>query len=267
MAAQRSIAFLSDFGHRDPFVGICHAVIARHDRSIKVIDLTHGVEPQNVRAGALAIEDAHAYLPDDCVVLAVVDPGVGSERHAVAVECVDGKFYVGPNNGLLGHGVAKSGGVVGAVELSESEWRLDPVSATFHGRDIFSPVAARLAAGSPLAEAGAPFDVAQLATLPSPRARMENGVLFAEVIDVDAYGNVRLAAHASDLPVDLHPNFVTTPIGTVPLIKQRAYALGAEGEVALIVDSTQRLSLAINCGDASELLALESGDEVKILFE
>ena len=153
------ISFLSDYGLDDDFVGICHGVIATICPEARVIDIAHGVRRHDVRAGAVILRDALAYMPAG-VHLAIVDPDVGAERRAVALRLDDDRLLVGPDNGLLWPAAELGGGVVEAADIARSRFRLEPLSATFHGRDIFAPVAARLAAGAPLAEAGEPCDPA-----------------------------------------------------------------------------------------------------------
>lgn len=266
MAAQRSIAFLSDFGHHDPFVGICHAVIARHDPAITVIDLTHGVERQNVVAGAVALVDAVVYLPDGCVVLAVVDPGVGGRRRAVAVEAVDGKLFVGPDNGLLVPAIERAGGAVAAVDVGESSWRLEPVSNTFHGRDIFSPVSARLASGASLAEAGTAIDPASLERIRFPSSYTSEGILTTAVIDIDTFGNIRLAATRENVSPDREPVDAEVNGNRFGLVLATSYESAASEHVALLTGSSGHLELAIRNDSAAELMKVRSGDEIKIHF-
>src|SRR5437660_9297243 len=137
------ITFLSDYGLDDHFVGVCHGVIATICPQARVIDITHGIARHDVRAGALALRSALPYVPVG-VHLAVVDPDVGAQRRAVALRVSDERLLVGPDNGLLWLAADQAGGVVEAVDIARSPFRLEPVSATFHGRDIFAPVAARL---------------------------------------------------------------------------------------------------------------------------
>src|SRR5436309_1170991 len=151
------ITFLSDYGLEDDFVGICHGVIASICRAARVIDLTHGVPRHDVRAGAVLLRGALSYVPLG-VHLAVVDPDVGAERRAVAIRAGDGRLMVGPDNGLLWLAAEQAGGVIEAADIAHSRHGLEPVSATFHGRDIFAPVAAHLAAGVALADVGQPID-------------------------------------------------------------------------------------------------------------
>ena len=152
------ITFLSDYGHADDFVGVCHGVIARIVPEARVIDVTHGVARHDVRSGALILRRALPFFPPG-VHLAVVDPQVGSERRAIALRTADeDRLLVGPDNGLLALAARRFGGAVEAVDIGRSQLRLEPASATFHGRDIFAPVAAHLAGGCALAAAGEPVD-------------------------------------------------------------------------------------------------------------
>ena len=268
MAETRTVAFLSDFGHRDPFVGICHAVIARVDPAIKVVDLTHGIERQDVRAGAVALSDAVPFLPARSVVVAVVDPGVGSDRRAIAVVSRDGIVFVGPDNGLMSPAVAEAGGAEAAFEISESPWRLEPVSDTFHGRDIFSPVAARIAAGADPAQGGTSIDTDSLVALELPRPELIDGDLTTAVLSIDEFGNARLAATTSDLPASIAVG-ESVEIDTDDMRRLAAfvhtYADAENGDPLLIVDSTGSLSVSINGGYAASTLRLEAGKVVRIL--
>src|SRR4029079_12150635 len=151
----RVLTFLSDYGHDDDFVGVCHGVIARTAPDARVIDITHGIPRHDIRSGALVLRRALPYFPAG-VHIAVVDPEVGAERRAVALRTAeDERLLVGPDNGLLALATERCGGAVEVVEIGRSKWRLDPVSHTFHGRDIFAPVAAWLAAGWAVGAGGA----------------------------------------------------------------------------------------------------------------
>jgi S-adenosylmethionine hydrolase len=260
------IALLTDFGHSDPFVGICHGVILREDTQIPIIDLTHGIARQDIRAGAVALADSVAFLPDECVVVAVVDPGVGSDRRAIAVEAGDGRIFVGPDNGLLTGAIEACGGTNASFEISHSPWRLEPVSDTFHGRDIFSPVAAKLATGSPIVESGVAIE-GDLVSLEPLVATTIDGDLTTAVLAIDQYGNARLAA----TPLDLGPIEPGTPIeiDTDDMRRQvvyaRTYAEAESGDPLLLVDSTGSLSISVSGGDAAQSLRLEPGKLVRIL--
>ena len=166
------VSLLTDYGRDDDFVGVCHAVILGICPEATIVDLSHGIARHDVREGALALRNTLPYMPVG-VHVAIVDPQVGTERRAVALRTDDGRLLVGPDNGLLSLAWERFGGVAEAVDVSRSPHRLEPVSATFHGRDVFAPVAAHLAAGAPLAEAGEPLDPDTLDTieLPAPAER------------------------------------------------------------------------------------------------
>ena len=192
------ISFLSDYGLGDDFVGVCHGVIAQGCPQARVIDLTHGIPAHDVRAGALILARALPYLPIG-VHLAVVDPGVGGPRRAVAIATGDGRRLVGPDNGLLGPAARAAGGAVAAVDLAGSRLSRAPMSATFHGRDVFAPVAAGLAAGMALEEVGEPLDPGSLVALALPAPERRDGGLLAHVVYVDGFGNLQLDAAATEL--------------------------------------------------------------------
>ncbi len=252
------ISFLSDYGLEDDFVGVCHGVIAGICPEATVIDLTHGISRGDVRAGALILRNGLRYLPRG-VHLAVVDPGVGGERRGIALRLADGRFLVGPDNGLLSLAADAGGGVVEAVDIGASPFALHPVSATFHGRDIFAPVAARLAGGAALADAGVPVDAGALVALELPRAQVVDGVLVAHVVYIDRFGNVQLDVE--------EPAF--EPGGAFEVAGGRArylrtFADAAAGELILYEDSSRRLAVAVNQGDAAARLGLAVNDPVPI---
>jgi S-adenosyl-L-methionine hydrolase (adenosine-forming) len=259
-----TITFLSDYGLTDDFVGVCHGVIAGICPDARVIDVTHGVPRGDVRAGALILAGALSYLPVG-VHLGVVDPGVGSARRAVAVLTGDGRRFVGPDNGLLSLCFAAAGGVVEAVNIGGSPFALTPVSATFHGRDIFAPVAARLAGGATLSEAGEPFDVARLVRLDLPQARLEDGVLVSHALHVDRFGNVQLSAER--LPPGLRPGVrvaVSVRDESWPGVCGRTFADVPGGELVVYEDSVGRLAVAVNHGSAADRLGISVADEIRI---
>ncbi len=262
------ITFLSDYGLEDDFVGVCHGVMARICPIARVIDLTHGVARHDIRGGALALAGALPYLPVG-VHLAVVDPDVGASRRAVALRLADGRLLVGPDNGLLWPAAAAGGGIVGAVDIAHSPFRLEPVSATFHGRDIFAPVAAHLAAGVAPAQAGGPLDPDDLVRLDLPRPRFEDGALLAHAVYIDRFGNVQLdAVHAdlTDTRLKLGRGVSIEHAGAVHEGHfARTFADVAPGELLLYEDGARRLALAVSLGDAARRLGVEIDDELRIL--
>jgi S-adenosylmethionine hydrolase len=262
------ITFLSDYGLADEFAGVVHAVIARICPEARVIDLGHGVPRHDVAAGARMLARAVPYAPAG-VHLAVVDPEVGARRRAIALRTADEeRFLVGPDNGLLLPAAERFGGVAEAVEISLSPWRLEPVAATFHGRDVFAPVAARLARGEPLAEAGPPLAVDELMTVELTRGHMEDGVLVARVVETDSFGNLALDAGHADLAGTAlmlgQPIVVRLDTRRASGVYARTFADVRRGSLLLYEDAGGALALAVNGGDASALLGLRSGDEVRV---
>lgn len=261
------ITFLSDYGLDDDFVGICHGVIARLCPEARVIDLTHGIPRQDVRRGALVLQGALAYLPVG-VHLAVVDPDVGAERRAVALRLADDRLMVGPDNGLLSLAAEEAGGVIEAVDIAHSRFRLEPVSATFHGRDIFAPVAATLARGVPLPEVGDPCDPDRLVWLTLPRPVVDDGVLRAHALYIDRFGNVGLNVEhdqLAELGLRLgRPVTVDTADGEHVANYARTFADVPPGELLVYEDAYRRLSLAVSHGSAAERLGVGVDDELAI---
>ena len=262
------VTFLSDYGTDDDFVGVCHGVIARICPNARVIDLTHGVRRHDVRAGALILSGALPYVPVG-VHLAVVDPDVGASRRAVALALADGRRLVGPDNGLLWLAAEACGGVVEAADIALSPFRLEPVSATFHGRDIFAPVAAHLAAGASLMQAGDPVNPDDIVALALPRPSMQSGTLTAHVIYIDRFGNVQLDAEHDDL-ADTELRLgraveVQSADGrSHPAHYARTFADAEPGELLVYQDAYRRLALAVSHGDAASSLNVAVDDELRI---
>ncbi|HEV7885242.1 MAG TPA: SAM-dependent chlorinase/fluorinase [Solirubrobacteraceae bacterium] len=258
------VTFLSDYGLDDDFVGVCHGVIARIAPQVRVIDVTHGIARHDVRAGALVLRRALPFMPGG-VHLAVVDPEVGAQRRAIALRCAEpDRLLVGPDNGLLIVAAERFGGVVEAAEIGRSPLRLEPVSASFHGRDVFAPVAAALAAGVPLAEAGEPLDPAGLEPLDLPRAQLTADGLLAHVLQADRYGNVVLdVEHAQLAGSGLRLGRAVTINGERALYAT-TFADVPAGELLLYEDGYRTLALAVNRGSAMAALELHLDDEVLI---
>jgi S-adenosyl-L-methionine hydrolase (adenosine-forming) len=260
------MSFLTDYGLEDGFVAACHGVAARIAPAARIIDITHLVPPGDVRRGAAVLAQTVGYLPA-AVHVAVVDPGVGTARRAVAVAAGQ-SIVVGPDNGLLSWAIAALGGATKAVQLINGELWLHPVSSTFHGRDIFMPVAAHLATGTDLSAAGDEISVADLVELPAPTSRMQDGEAEGEVMSVDRFGNVQLSIPAADaglLGIGIG-SLVVVRCGrrqlTVPYLD--TFAAGAPGEIVAFTDSAGLISLGINAGDAAQQLGLPPGAHVRL---
>lgn len=274
-----TISFLTDYGTTDEFVGVVKAVIRDLAPHVTVVDLTHGIPPFDVQAGALALARCIAYVPAG-VVLAVIDPGVGTTRRAVAIEVAGGAgVLVGPDNGLLAPAVAVAGGAERAVELTNPEYQLATPGATFAGRDVFAPAAAHLCNGVPLTELGPEIDPGLLlpATVPLPRTEPaeDDGreVVFAQVLWVDRYGNCQLNVGPDDLPEDWGPHVqlryhthttFADPSGmqTRSAIRATSFADLGGGTVGLVLDSYGMLAVCLDQRSAAEELGLTAGDQV-----
>ncbi|MBV9214271.1 MAG: SAM-dependent chlorinase/fluorinase [Actinobacteria bacterium] len=261
------VTLLTDYGHGDEFVGVCHGVVRTIAPEVPIVDVTHGIPRHGIRAGALALRNALPYLPAG-VHVAVVDPQVGTERRAVALRCGDGRLLVGPDNGVLSLAWDWAGGVQEAVDVSRSQHRLEPVSATFHGRDVFAPVAAHLAIGSPLAEAGDPLDPRELVALDLPAPTVEDGTATAHVLVVDRFGNAALNLGHRDLlgvgaTIGARVVIATGGRSREATVVQ-TFADVPSGELLLYEDAWGSLALAVNRGDAAAELGLAPDREVRI---
>jgi S-adenosyl-L-methionine hydrolase (adenosine-forming) len=264
----RPITFLSDYGYLDEFAGVCRAVIARIAPDAAVIDISHGVRRHAVRQGAVVLANALPFAPAG-IHLAVVDPGVGSDRRPVAVRLAEeDRILVGPDNGVLALATARLGGAVEAVDLTLSPFRLEPLTATFHGREVFAPVAAQLSLGAILADAGDPIDPGILARIDLPEPRIYPDRVVAHVVYVDGFGNACLNLGHEGLAgtflrlgqkvtVDTGRSRITVPFG-------RTFSDVGEGQGVVYEDSSGTLALAVNRDSAAEILGLAPDDEVTL---
>jgi S-adenosyl-L-methionine hydrolase (adenosine-forming) len=264
--ASRPITFLSDYGYEDEFAGVCRAVIARIAPDVTVIDLTHGISRHAVEQGARVLANALPYAPAG-VHLAVVDPGVGSPRRAVAARAAtEDRVLVGPDNGLLWPALERLGGATEVVDISLSDLRLEPISATFHGRDVFAPVAAHLARGASLSDAGERIEASSLVRIETPEPMIEPGQVVAHVVSVDRFGNAALDLADEHLPQSGlrmgRPVTVEVSGSARDAVFALTFADVPDGGLLLYEDSTGSLALAINRGDATTELGLETGAEV-----
>lgn len=247
----KSIFFLSDFGVRDHYVGVVEAVIARIAPAARVVHLTHGVPPQDLRNASWQLWAASPHLPEGSIVLAVVDPGVGSDRRAVVVE-TERLTYVAPDNGLLEAALAEQT-VQRAHALTSAAHRLRTVSATFHGRDVFGPAAAHLARGVDPSELGAEVDaLVPLGVLPREAA-------YGEVWTFDQFGNALTTLRAPE-PT---PTAVTVNGQRVPFVE--TYASVGPGEALALRGSSGLVELSVREGSARDALALVDGAEVRLI--
>ncbi|HEX2382700.1 MAG TPA: SAM-dependent chlorinase/fluorinase [Acidimicrobiales bacterium] len=259
-----TISFLSDYGLSDEFVGVVKSVIRSIAPDVVVIDLTHEIEPHDVRGGGLTLARSAQYLAPG-IVLAVVDPGVGSDRRGVAIEVGEGQsVLIGPDNGLLAAAVAMVGGADRAVELNNPEYQLPAPGPTFAGRDVFAPAAAHLCTGVDLAALGDVIDPVTLLPGLLPVTREEDGALVAEVLWIDRFGNAQLNVDPDEVSAfgdRVRLRFAETKRTA---IRAESYAALRTGEVGLVVDSYGLISIAVDRGSAAEQLGLHAGDPVTL---
>jgi S-adenosyl-L-methionine hydrolase (adenosine-forming) len=264
------ITFLTDFGLQDDFVGTCHGVMKRIAPDAEIIDITHGIDPQQVLQGALVLANTVPYMPVG-IHLAVVDPGVGTARRALALRDEGGRHYVGPDNGLLLPAADKGGGIVAARELANPEYALEPVSRTFHGRDLFAPAAAHLANGVPLAELGPPIAVDALVRLEVPVAEIRRSRIRATVLYVDRFGNVQLNLTREELDrCGVVPGTrveIEVDADRYYAVAARTFADARKGDLVLYEDSYRNISVAISNGNAAEMFGAAPGSELLINIE
>lgn len=257
-----TISFLSDYGTVDEFVGVVHSVIRQLSPETAVIDVTHHVPAHDVRAGSLTLARAAQYLAPG-VVLAVVDPGVGTARRPIAVEVGDGaSILVGPDNGLLAPAVSMVGGATRAVVLAEEEYQLAAPGPTFAGRDVFGPAAAHLCNGVDLAELGPLVDTATLMPGMIPITRVEDGALVAEVLWTDGFGNLQLNVDPTEIEAFGERIELRFDGRTRTGVRHVTYGEIPTGEVGLVVDSYGLVSVALDRTSAADELGIGTGDEV-----
>jgi S-adenosyl-L-methionine hydrolase (adenosine-forming) len=271
-----TVWFLSDYGLEDEFVGVVKAVIRAIAPHVTVGDVTHQIAPHDTRAGALALARSMQYLSlVPSVVLAVVDPGVGSDRRAVAVEAGPGPggggdevgpatVLVGPDNGLLASAVAMVGGARRAVSLTNEDYHLPAPGPTFAGRDIFAPAAAHLCGGVDLAELGELVDPITLLPGILPLSRQEEGEVLGEVLWVDRFGNAQLNVDPDDLLLMDDPLALVFGEKTRTAVRARTYAELRAGQIGLVTDSYGLVSIALDRRSAAEELRIHAGDAVTI---
>lgn len=262
------VAFLSDYGTSDEFVGVCKGVILSIAPHAVLLDLVHDLPPHDVGAGALALVRAVQYLPEGALVLAVVDPGVGTRRRLVAVACAHATLF-GPDNGLLAPAVAMLGGARAVVELTEARFHLPAPGATFAGRDVLAPALAHHAAGTPLHELGDAVDPATLVPGIVGLPRVEGGAIQAEVWWIDRFGNCQLNLGPAELEelgarlgarIEVHANDTVRAARWVP-----TYAEAKPSELVLVVDSYGMCSLALDRRSAAAELGLQRGATVTLV--
>jgi len=262
----KHITFLTDFGVQDDYAGVCRGVMKRIAPDSQIINITHGIGPMAVTEGALMMARAIPYMPVG-VHLAVVDPGVGGSRRAIAIRSHEGRHYVGPDNGLLTLAVPRDQ-IDTARHLTNPRYHLEHVSRTFHARDVFAPVAAHLAAGVEIEDLGEELDPVSLVYVQLPEPWVSSAGIRARVLIVDRFGNLQLnltRAHVEEFGVEpgdrVELRFDLDPYYAVVA---ETYAQASRGELMVYEDSYGAFAIAISGGNASELTGAGPGDEVRI---
>jgi S-adenosyl-L-methionine hydrolase (adenosine-forming) len=262
------VTFLSDFGFEDPFLGVCKGVIARIAPEVRVLDVMHMVNPQDVEQAAAVLASAIPYLPSPAVHLVVVDPFRPAPVRGIAVRTADGSTFVSPDNGVTSQAWPALGGAVQA-HLIDNRALWNPAPArTFRGRDVFSPVAARLASGTPLDEVGTPIDVEELELLPVRAPVVDDDHVHAEIITVDHFGNLTLNAHRSHLEqagIGLGDEVELRCSGKARTVSfLLTYGEAGRRDLVVCEDSFGTVTVAVNQGSAAKALRVDRGDPVVI---
>lgn len=263
----RIVCFASDFGTHDAWVGVVHAVMIEYSDEVRVVDITHDVEPFDVRRGAVVAVTAVHQLPG-LTHLVVVDPGVGGARRDLVVVTGDGTRLVGPDNGVLMPAAERAGGVASA-------WAIDPAAvgcpqplATFHARDVLAPAAARVATGVDPASLGSLVDAGDLHPGPFAAAHFEGSVLVSEVLDIDRFGSARIGVTTEELDGALTPGAmieVTSGHTTLHIPHGRTFSDVSHGEPVALFDSSGWLTVAVNGGSAADRYGFDPGHQVRVV--
>lgn len=261
MSEHRAIALLSDFGLKDVYVGVMKGVIAQINPHLTVVDLTHQIPRQNIAAARFSLMNAYAYFPQGTVYVAVVDPGVGSQRRGIAIQ-TDAGFLVGPDNGLFS-GVLAQTRVIAAVELTNSKyWLTSTPSTTFHGRDIFAPVGAHLASGVPIAQLGESIDSKTLVSLSIPERTLTSSTIVGCIQYIDYFGNL-----VTNIPAaDVQEKTWLVAVGNYIIPNSQTYSDRPLGEVVALIGSHGWVEIAVNGGSAQQELQLDWGASVQVLL-
>jgi hypothetical protein len=253
------IALLTDFGLKDHYAGVMKGVILRINPAVRIVDISHDVASQDVFGAYFTLANSFAYFPDGTVFAAVVDPGVGTERAVIAVE-TDRHLFLAPDNGLLGF-LEKEGKIGRIVRVTNRRYFLEPVSSTFHGRDIFAPVAAHLSLGIDLGELGPPVERLVRLEAPAPKVTRE-GVIVGEIISIDRFGNLVTNISGARLP---ESDALEVRIGKKSIRGLSAtYGAGRKGALLAIVGSTGNVEISVNQGSAKKKTGARVGDIIRV---
>jgi S-adenosylmethionine hydrolase len=252
------ITLTTDFGLTDPFVGIMKGVILNLVPNAQIIDITHQIEPQNIRQAALTLESAHSYFPKNTVHLVVVDPGVGSARRPIAVKTKSATF-VGPDNGVLTPAIDPSSRV---YELTKSKYFLDAPSSTFHGRDVFAPVVAWIAKGTSLSQMGQ--KISDPCVLEFPQPKIHKGTVTGEIIVIDRFGNL-VSNISEELLLKAQMDSMNLQIGRKHIRGLKShYSQCKLKEIGCLINSWGKLEIFCREGNAANKLKCRVGTALTI---
>jgi S-adenosylmethionine hydrolase len=261
------ITFLSDFGVEDDFAGTCHGVIKRIAPEADVIHITHGIEPTSILQGAMVLTNTLPYMPVG-IHLAIVDPDVGTPRRALVVRTGDGRLLVGPDNGLLVPAAEAAEGIASANEITNRQYALEPISPTFHGRDVFAPAAAHLALGLDPGELGPAVEPDSLVRFEFPQAEIGTRRIRARCLYVDRFGNIQLNLTAKEIePLGIVPGRrveVELPVDRFYAVAARTFSDARPGDIILYEDAYANIALAISRGNAAQTFSVKAGTEVRL---
>ena len=264
LAPARLITLMTDFGTSDHYVGVMKGVILNINPQVEIVDITHAIPPQDVSAAAFLIDSAYRYFPTGTIHVIVVDPGVGSERRAIVCR-TETACFICPDNGILTH-ILRDEEPIHTVTVENSAYFLPQVSNTFHGRDIFAPIAAHLSRGVPIGKLGSP--VAQPLQLPIPKPQVTDKTVIGQVIWIDSFGNLITNISQEILESLEGGSGVVIHTGNAKIDRlNQSYTESTVGEPLAIVGSFNRLEIAINQGSAAQALGLERGDTITICMK
>jgi S-adenosylmethionine hydrolase len=253
------ITLTTDFGYRDSFAGIMKGVVKRINPDAEVIDLTHGVPPQDIMAAALTLRHSVPYFSDGAIHVVVIDPGVGGTRRPLLIECA-GNYFIGPDNGILSLAVRNKEKSV--IELTNSEYFLQPTSGTFHGRDIFAPVAAHLSRGVPIRAFGTPSS--RIIELTLAEVVRKQNVLIGEIIYIDGYGNLFTNIAEPDL-ASMPTNEIHIVVGSASIRNLKASYDSVEvDQLTAVINSWGMLEIAQYNGNAQQRCGAKVGDRAVV---
>ena len=261
LAPSRTITLMTDFGTSDHYVGVMKGVILNINPQVQIVDITHAVPPQDIHGAAFLIDSAYRYFPIGTIHVIVVDPGVGSQRRAIVCQ-TETAYFVCPDNGTLTH-ILHNEKCIHTVAVEDSAYFLPQVSNTFHGRDIFAPVAAHLSRGVSIGELGNPMT--HPVQLPNPRPQITDKAIIGHIIWIDSFGNLITNISREILESREGRNGVVIHVGGVEITHlNRSYADSAISEPLAIIGSSNRLEISINQGNAAQVLGLKRGEPITI---